>query len=489
MDTNISALAPSLIWKHFAAICSIPHPSHHEAALREYIVDFAKQNNIECIVDEGGNIVLRKAATPGMENLQGVIMQGHIDMVPQKNGDKEFDFTTDPIEAYIDGEWVTANGTTLGADNGIGVAAALAVMESSDLKHGPIEALFTYAEETGMDGAFALKPGILEGDILLNMDSETEGELYVGCAGGVNANMTISYTEQALDKSSELKAYEIEIAGLSGGHSGMDIILGRGNANKILVRILKAITVEYGVMLASIDGGGLRNAIPREARAIVVVDAAKEDQMMDLVNNIAATVIEELDGVDDAIEITTTEQTELPETVIDNCTQKRLLNAVYGCPNGVIRMSPSIEGLTQTSTNLARVVSENGQIKLLALLRSSSSSEKDDLAESIRSVFELAKAEVVFEGEYDGWIPNLKSPILSTMQSVYKQKYGSEPAIMAIHAGLECGIFSGAYPNLDMISFGPTIRHPHSPDEKVHIASVDKFWDFLCSTLENIPTK
>lgn len=487
MNTNIASLAPELIWKHFAAICSIPHPSHHEAALREYIKDFAASSGIECIVDQGGNVVLRKPASEGMQNRQGIIMQGHMDMVPQKNNDKEFDFTVNPIEAYIDGEWVTADGTTLGADNGIGLAAALAVMESKDLVHGPIEALFTYAEETGMDGAFALKSGILQGDILLNLDSETEGELYVGCAGGIDANINMDYTEEAVDPSG-LAAFEIEISGLSGGHSGMDIILERGNANKILVRILKAISLEFGAMLSHIDGGGLRNAIPREARATVIVESDKEDAVMAMIEDIAATVIEELDGVDDGLTVTTT-QVDVPQTKIDRDTQMRLINAIYGCPNGLIRMSPSIPGLTQTSTNLARVISQDSKINILALLRSSSSSEKYDLAESIRSVFELAGADVKFDGSYDGWVPNLSSPILATMQSVYESKYGVQPAIMAIHAGLECGIFSKAYPNLDMISFGPTIRHPHSPDEKVHVESVSKFWDFLCEVLANAPIK
>ncbi len=455
--------------------------------MREYIKDFAEANNIEFIVDKTGNVILRKPATSGLEDCQGVIMQGHLDMVPQKNSDKEFDFTTDPIEAYIDGGWVKANGTTLGADNGIGVAAALAIMESKDLVHGPIEALFTYAEETGMDGAFALESGLLQGDILLNLDSETLGELCVGCAGGLNANISMLYQEQSI-AAEGMSAFEIEIAGLSGGHSGTDIILERGNANKILVRILKAITLEYGAMLSRIDGGGLRNAIPREACATVVVDSSKEDAMMSLIEQIAATIIDELDGVDDGLTVTTT-QVDMPETIIDSQTQNNLLNAIYGCPNGVIRMSPSISGLVQTSTNLARVVSEDGSISMQALLRSSSESEKYDLAEAIRSVFELAGADVVFEGSYDGWTPNLSSAILRTTRDVYLNKYGTEPNIMAVHAGLECGILSKAYPSLDMISFGPTIRYPHSPDEKVDIESVSNFWDFLCEVLANIPKK
>lgn len=487
MDTNISALAPQLVWKHFAAICAIPHPSYSEQALRQYIVDFAAAKGIECIVDKGGNVILRKAATKGMENCRGVVMQGHLDMVPQKNNDKEFDFEADSIEAYIDGDWVTANGTTLGADNGIGLAAALAVMESDDLVHGPIEALFTYAEETGMDGACALEGGVLKGDILLNLDSEEHGEIYVGCAGGLYANISMDYSEETIDPE-DLSAFEIEISGLNGGHSGTDIILERGNANKILTRIVKAITQEYGAMLSSFDGGGLYNAIPREATATVVVEAAKEDAVMELIEVVAATIIEELDGVDDGLTVTTT-QVDVPQTKMDAASQKRLLNAIYGCPNGVVRMSPSIAGLVQTSNNLARVETGEGKIAMHTLLRSSSNSEKADLGEAIASVFELAGASVSFDGDYDGWTPNLDSAILATMQNVYQKMYGTQPRIMAIHAGLECGILAGKYPELDMISFGPTIKHPHSPFEKVEINSVTKFWDLLCATLAAIPQK
>lgn len=487
MNTNISSLSPQIIWKHFAAICAIPHPSRKEQGIREYIVAFAAKMGIECITDEGGNVILRKCATEGMESLKGVIMQAHMDMVPQKNSDKEFDFERDAIEAYIDGERVKANGTTLGADNGIGMTAALAVMESNDIEHGPIEALFTYNEETGMEGAFALKGGVLEGDILLNMDSEREGELCVGCAGGMDANITMSYSEQALE-GGDYKAYEIEVSGLSGGHSGVDINLGRGNANKIITRILKAISIEQGVRLSHIDGGGLRNAIPREAAAIVAVEQSKAEEMIASIERISEEVKVELKGVDSGLTVTVKPAT-IPQSVMDSDSQMSLLNAIYGCPNGVIRMSPDMEGLVQTSTNLARVISKDGEITISALLRSSSSSEKFDLAEAMRSVFELAGAKVEFEGSYDGWTPDMSSPILSTMRNVYKEMYGTQPKIEAIHAGLECGIFSGAYPNLDMISFGPTIRYPHSPDEEVEIASVSKFWEFLKATLSNIPNK
>ncbi len=487
MNTNIKELAPQPIWKHFAEICNIPHPSYHEEKIREYLVAFAKAQGLDYSVDGGNNVIIRKPATEGMENRKGIVIQAHVDMVPQKNSDKEFDFTTDPIVAYIDGEWVTADGTTLGADNGIGMAAILAVLEAKDIKHGPIEALFTATEETGMDGAFGLKAGELKGEILLNLDSETEGELYVGCAGGQDFNATMPYKTVAIKKR-DFKGYRIEVKGLKGGHSGIEIVLQRANANKLMARTLIGIQEKMNVLLCSIDGGGLRNAIPREAFATVAVDKAFEKRFLAAIKKYEKLYNTEFKDIEENIQINAL-PVDCPARCIDILDQCYLLDAVQACPNGVIKMSTSMPGLVQTSTNLARVVSERGKFTVFGLMRSSVRSEKEDLALSIRTVFELAGAKVKTGGAYDGWNPNMQSPILATMKESYKALFGTEPKVVAIHAGLEYGIIGGTYPEMDMISFGPTICYPHSPAEKVNIASVEKFWKYLCHTLENAPAK
>ena len=482
MDKNLKALKPELVWKHFSEIANIPHPSHHEEKIREYVVEFAKAHNLEYTVDDACNVYVYKPATPGYENRMGIVLQAHLDMVPQKNNDKVFDFENDPIEAYIDGEWVTANGTTLGADNGIGAAAVLAVLEDNTLEHGQVEALFTATEETGMDGAFGLKAGLLKGDILLNLDSETEGELYVGCAGGLDANITFDYTAEAAPAGYE--AVALTVKGLKGGHSGIQIGYQRGNANRLLFRFLRQTKQEW--LLASVDGGGLRNAIPREATAVLLVKNAAE-----FAAEVAAyekCVIAEFKDIEDSISIFA-EGCPMPAEVIPSAVAEALSKAVIGAPDGVVRMSVAMEGLVQTSTNMARVVSDGKSIRVQCLLRSSMNSEKEALAEAIKAVFELAGAKVELSGSYDGWNPNMQSPILHAMKASYNALYGKEPAVMAIHAGLECGIIGGTYPNLDMISFGPTICYPHSPDEKVDIASVAKFYEFLLDTLKNAPVK
>lgn len=486
MDKNFSRLEPKAVWKHFLNICAIPHPSYHEEAIAAYVVDFAKANNIEHTMDEAGNVVLRKHATKGMEGAKGVVMQAHFDMVPQKNGDKVFDFEKDPIEAYIDGDWVTANGTTLGSDNGMGMAAILAVFEDNTLVHGAIEGLFTRTEETGMNGAFNLKSGILTGDILLNLDSEREGELCVGCAGGLDASMTFKYNETA--PQAGLKAVKIEIKGLKGGHSGIEIVLQRANANKLLTRFVREQSNQYDIQLASIDGGGLRNAIPREATAIVLLDEANIAKIIANAAEFQATVKAEFEGVEEGIYVSASECA-TPAKAIEKKVGDNLIAAVFSAPNGVIKMSTAMHGLVETSTNLARVVSKDGEIFVQCLLRSTSRSEKFELGEMIRCVFELAGAKAELTGAYDGWNPNMRSAILKTMTESYKALFGKEPEVGAIHAGLECGIIGGVYPNLDMISFGPTICYPHSPDEKVNIASVEKFWRYLCHTLANAPKK
>ena len=484
MNKDFSALSPALVWKHFAAICNIPHPSHHEEKIRQYVVDFAQAQGLEYTVDEANNVYVRKPATAGMENRKGIVIQAHLDMVPQKNNDKVFNFETDPIEAYIDGEWVTAAGTTLGADNGIGAAAILAVLEDKTLVHGPVEALFTATEETGMDGAFGLKGGLLQGDILLNLDSETEGELYVGCAGGLDANITLPYTAQAAPAG--YTAYAVEVKGLKGGHSGIQIGYQRANANRELFRLLNASSCE--LLLASVDGGGLRNAIPREATAVVLVAQADVAAFEAEVTAFEKTLIAEYANIEDSISVKAA-QVAMPEQIIPAEVSAKLAKAVIGAPNGVVKMSVEMEGLVQTSSNLARVVSNGECVKVHCLLRSSVNSEKHALGAAIKGVFELAGATVELSGDYDGWKPNMESPILHTMLASYESLYGVKPAVMAIHAGLECGIIGGKYEGLDMISFGPTICYPHSPDEKVEIASVEKFYSFLLHTLANAPLK
>ena len=482
MNYNLEQLKPELVWKHFKAICQIPHPSHYEEKIREYVVNFAKAHNLEHSVDEACNVYISKPATPGYENRKGIVLQAHLDMVAQKNNDKVFDFKTDPIEAYIDGEWVTANGTTLGADNGIGAAAILAILEDDTLEHGAIEGLFTATEETGLDGALGMKSGVLKGDILLNLDSESEGEFYVGCAGGIDINISLPYTAVAAPEG--WSAVKLEVKGLKGGHSGIQISLQRGNANRLLCRWLLHTKQEW--LLASIDGGGLRNAIPREAVAVVLVkdvEAFKAEAAA-----YEKTLQSEFENIEDSI-VVLAEEVDVPTEIIPTEAAVKLIKAVVGAPNGVAKMSVEMEGLVQTSTNLSRVVSNGECVKIQCLLRSSVSSEKFALAEAIKGVFEMAGAEVEFSGSYDGWKPNMESPILKAMSTSYEALYGNKPLVTAIHAGLECGIIGGVYPNLDMISFGPTIRYPHSPDEKVEIASVAKFYEFLLHTLKNAPTK
>jgi dipeptidase D len=484
MSKEINNLNPKEIWKNFYSLTQIPRPSKHEDRIQDFIMKFGTDLGLYTYKDEVGNIIIKKPATPGMENRKGVILQGHLDMVPQANSDTKHDFTKDPIDAYIDGDWVTANGTTLGADNGMGVAAAMAVLESTNLEHGPVEALFTADEETGMTGAFGLEQNVLDGHILLNMDSEDEGELYIGCAGGIDATATFSYKEEKPDANT--LAYKLSVKGLKGGHSGMDIPLGRGNSNKIMFRFLKQAAKDFDVKISKILGGSLRNAIPREAFATVVVPQKYSDELKNAVKSFEDIVSAELSSVDPNFSFTCKEA-DIPDSLIDANTQKNLINAVYACPNGVLRMSNDMEGLVETSTNLAIVKSTKDKVEVQCLMRSSVETAKKDLTEMVDSVFTLAGANVKFDGAYPGWKPNPKSEILETMKDVYNKNFGKVPEIKAIHAGLECGLLGAVYPKWDMISFGPTIRNPHSPDEKVHIESVEKFWKYLVETLKNIP--
>ncbi len=486
MSNQILSLKPAVVWKHFHSITQIPRPSKKEAGIIEFMKHFGESLGLETIVDSVGNVIIRKPATPGMENRKGVVLQAHLDMVPQKNSDKQHDFEKDPIETVIDNEWVKANGTTLGADNGMGVAAIMAVLEAKDLQHGPVEALFTIDEETGMTGAFELKPGLLHGDILLNLDSEDEGELYFGCAGGIDGNFTFQFKKEKSENNSV--ALMVKVTGLKGGHSGLEINMGRGNSCKILTRLIWHGVKDHSLRLSYLEAGNMRNAIPREGYGIITLPSGEKDKYIKCINELTDSIKSELSATEPGLSITVT-PAEMPQFVMDTDTQNRMLRAVYGCPSGVIRMSDAMQGLVETSTNLSIISTENDKVIIKCLLRSSVNSAKTDLSIMMGSIFELAGAEVVFEGEYTGWKPNPDSAILKTMQKVYNQRFGKVPEIKAIHAGLECGLLGAVYPNWDMISFGPTIRSPHSPDERVNIASVDKFWIYLTETLKNIPLK
>lgn len=487
MNTELSKLYPSKMWECFANICNIPHPSKHEEKILAWLKDWANENKIDFEQDETGNLIFRKPATPGMENRIPVILQGHIDMVPQANSDTKHDFLNDPIRPIIreDG-WVCATGTTLGADNGMGCAAAMAILLSTDIPHGPIEVLVTVDEETGMTGAFGLKPGMVKGQILMNLDSEDEGELYVGCAGGLDATFELPY--QTTTTPNNHIGYEIAITGLKGGHSGMDINLGRANANKIMMRLLRKLTSQFDIQIANIKGGSLRNAIPREAFVTITLDNSKKEDFIAYINDFKTLIAKEFSATEPSFSLEVKE-TETPTQVMDIDARNKTINMVLAIPNGVMRMSDSMPNLVETSNNLAVVKTENNTVIVLNLMRSSVESAKDALADKMSAIAELTGAKISLTGGYPGWKPNLESTIFKTMFKVYNEKFGKEPQVKAIHAGLECGLFGTCYPEWDMISFGPTIRHPHSPDEKVNIESVGKFWDFLVETLKNIPTK
>ncbi len=486
MSYVYEGLKPANLWKNFASMNQIPRPSKHEDKIQAFAKKYGEDLGLETIIDEVGNIIVRKPATPGMENRMGLILQGHLDMVPQKNSDTDHDFLKDPIQTYVEDGWVKAKGTTLGADNAIGVAAGMAVLEATDLVHGPIEVLMTSDEETGMTGANGLKAGILKGDILMNLDSEDEGELYIGCAGGVNTNIVFDYKEEEMPAG--MVAYKISITGLKGGHSGLDINLGRGNANLLINRLMLNASERYGLRLASIDGGSLRNAIPREAFAIVVVPEAETKEFAAFVDEYYAFAKNELKDSDAGIKIAI-EKVGLPGTLIDAETQANLFEAVNNCPNGVYAMSKDMPDVVETSSNLAVIKSANGKIEVASLQRSAVDSEKNKVAQEMFDAFKNAGGNPAFSGDYPGWKPNVNSPILKAMKEGYNNKFGRIPEVKVIHAGLECGILGAKYPNWDMISFGPTIRNPHSPDEMVNIKTVELFWEFLVETLKNAPIK
>ena len=474
-------LQPQGLWSNFYDLTQIPRPSGQKEEVSAFLANYGRSLGLETIVDEIGNVIIRKPASPSYENHPGVILQGHMDMVPQKNNDTVFDFAKDPIEAYIDGEWVTAKGTTLGADNGIGVAAAMAILADKNVVHPPLEVLVTVDEETGMYGAFALEGGLLQGKTLLNLDSEAEGELYVGCAGGVDTTAKFAYTPVEVEEGDV--AVKVSVTGCKGGHSGCDIHLQRANANKLLFRFLKEAVANYEARLASVEGGSLRNAIPREASAIITIPAEGLDEVMDLVAEFEDLFVAEYDGVEDNIRFMA-EQVECPATELPEDVQDFLIHAITACPHGVYRVIPEMPDVVETSNNLAMLKTEDNCVTVYCLTRSSVESRKEELQEIIHSVFAMAGAEVEFSGSYPGWKPNLKSHILEVMKQTYQENYGVEPRVIIIHAGLECGIIGRNYPGMDMISFGPTIKYPHSPDERVNIATVAKFYDYLLATLK-----
>ncbi len=484
--STILQLAPQNVWKHFYSLTRIPRPSGHVEQVTEFLVNFGKELGLESFTDEVGNVIIRKPATPGMENRRGVILQAHMDMVPQKNNDTVHDFTKDPIETWVDGEWVKAKGTTLGADDGLGVAAAMAVLEAKDLKHGPLEVLITKDEETGMYGAFGLKEGTLKGDILLNLDSEQEGELYIGCAGGIDITASLEYKEEA--PADGFVARKLTLKGLRGGHSGLEINEGRGNANKLLARVVHDLLVEFDCQLASFEGGNMRNAIPREAHAILLFNPDDMEGLDDYIKEYEAQINSEYETIESNVSLKI-EAVEVPATVVPEEIQDNMINVLMACQDGVMRMIPTVPDTVETSSNLAIVIIAGGKAEVRILARSSCDTMKDFLADSLAACFSMAGMKVEFSGAYSGWQPNVNSPILQAMKASYKEQFGTEPAVKVIHAGLECGIIGATYKNLDMISFGPTLRSPHSPDERAYIPSVTRFYDFLVATLEKTPVK
>ncbi|WOT05984.1 aminoacyl-histidine dipeptidase [Shewanella youngdeokensis] len=484
--TALNQLQPQALWQWFEQICAIPHPSKFEQALSEHIQAWAKEKQLSVIEDKVGNLIIKKAATAGMEDRKTVALQAHIDMVPQKNADKVHDFETDPIDAYVDGDWVKARGTTLGADNGIGMASALAILGADNIAHGPLEVLLTIDEEAGMTGAFGLESGMLEADILINTDSEQEGEIYMGCAGGVDGQISVPMVWQSPEPSNS--SFTLSLAGLKGGHSGVNIHLGRGNANKLLARFLFTYSDELAIELTNFTGGSLRNAIPREAQISFMLPAENVELLQQRISEYQAVVRSELAIADPDTTLTLTEIA--AETkVMSEESQQILIDILNACPNGVIRMSDEIEGVTETSLNVGVISTETDSVQVLCLIRSLIDSGREEVEGVLTSLTSLAGANVEFSGTYPGWKPNNSSPVMASVRDTYEAIYNKKPTIMVIHAGLECGLFKKPYPEMDMVSIGPTIRYPHSPDEKVNITTVGQYWKLLLAVLERTPAK
>jgi len=484
MNEELLKLNPNRLWFYFTEILKTPRPSKKEDKIVKYLMDFGKEQNLETVQDEVGNVLIRKPATPGMENRKSVVLQSHVDMVCEKNNDVDFDFYNDPVQTWIDEGWVKAKGTTLGADDGIGVAAQLALLEAKDIEHGPIECLFTIDEETGLTGAFGLKKGFLQSDILLNLDSEDDGELYIGCAGGKDTIATLLYSKEDIPESHT--AFMITVRGLSGGHSGDDIQKGRGNANKIINRMLWQGARDYGLRLSDFDGGNLRNAIAREAYATFCLHEEQVVNFTNFVKDFIKEVKAEYKVNEPGLEIIL-ENISLPKFILDKNSQDNLLNSVYACPHGVIAWSADIPNFVETSTNLASVKIEDDAILVTTSQRSSVESAKEDICNMVASVFNLAGAKTKHTDGYPGWTPNPNSEIVDITGKLYKELFNEEPKVLAIHAGLECGLIGDVYPEMDMISYGPTIKGAHSPDERLLIYTVEKFWELTIAVLKNIP--
>ena len=484
MSNDILNLEPQALWRHFADLNAVPRPSKKEQRAVAFIQEFGRTLGLETTTDDSGNVLIRKAATPGMEQRATVVLQGHLDMVHQKNADTEFNFETEGIRMRVDGDWVRAEGTTLGADNGIGVAAIMTILASDDILHPAIEALFTVDEESGMSGALGLKERWLSGSIMLNLDTEDDEELTIGGAGAVN--VIASGTCQRARPQTNQAAFTLSVRGLTGGHSGMDIHKGRANANKLLNRLLFLADEEFGLGISDIDAGGLRNAIPREAHARVTVALSQKADFENFIRTQGAVLSAEYATTDPGLEVRL-EPGQAPESVLERNFHERLLRSVYSCPDGIFRMSPEIEGLVQTSNNLARVRVADGRFEIHCLVRSAVDSEKSDLARTIRCCMEPLGADIEFSGAYPGWSPRPDAPIVDLMRGLYREMFALEPRVLACHAGLECGIVGSHYPGMQMISFGPNIRGAHSPDEKVQISSVQKFWCFLQAALARMP--
>jgi len=485
-NPEVRNLEPKALWNKFADLNAVPRPSKKEERVIQFMKDFGANLNLETIEDEVGNVIIRKPATPGLEDRKMVVMQSHLDMVHQKNSDTTFDFDTQGIQMYIDGDWVRAKGTTLGADNGLGVATIMAILESKSIAHPAIEALFTIDEETGMTGAMGLKGGVLKGDILLNLDTEEDDEIGVGCAGGIDVTATRSYEQEATGEGKV--GYAVAVKGLQGGHSGMDIIKGLGNANKMMNRLLYGGFENYGLRIASVDGGSLRNAIPRESFAVIAVDAVQKEAFEFEFDALVKTIQKEYASLEADLDISIT-PVDTPSQVIGLGVQEGMTRALYAAHNGVYRMSPDIADLVETSNNVARVIIKDGAVKIGCLTRSSVESSKTDLANALRATFEMVGCEVELSGDYPGWAPNMQSAILEVLVDKYKKINGEAPHVAACHAGLECGILGQNYPEMDMISFGPTIKGAHSPDERASISSAKKYWNFVLEILKDVPKK
>ncbi len=486
MSDNIRQLQPQQLWNKFADLNAVPRGSKKEERVITFMKAFGENLGLETFEDEVGNVIIKKPATVGMENRTTIVMQSHLDMVHQKNGGTDFDFDTQGIEMIVDGDWVRANGTTLGADNGLGVATIMAILESTEIPHPAIEALFTIDEETGMTGAMGLKGGLLSGGILLNLDTEEDDEIGVGCAGGIDVTARREYDEE--DTPESKIGYQIFVKGLQGGHSGMQIHEGLGNANKIMNRLMFDGFENFGLRISEIDGGGLRNAIPRESTAIVAIDAVHEDVFLLEIALLSNTIKKELKTMEPNLEIGVS-KIDTPKHIMNLGVQEGVTRALYAALNGVYRMSADMPELVETSNNIARVVIKGGQIKIACLTRSSVESAKMDLANTLRATFELTGCEVEFSGDYPGWTPNMDSPILKVMEKLYEELNGEKPHVAACHAGLECGILGTNYPDMDMISFGPNIKGAHSPDERAQISSAKKYWNFVLEILKHIPVK